>query len=115
MDRVDPNKQDFDVPEKLKELYRDRDFGTYVENGKVKVCFITNNDITGGTSGAPVLNGNGELVGLVFDINWEATSVSIAFEPELQRCINVDIRYILFLIEKYAGAGYLLNELSLKK
>ena len=77
------------------------------------VCFLTNNDITGGNSGSPVINGNGELIGLAFDGNWEAMSGDIAFEPELQRCINVDVRYVLFVIDKYAGCHRLIKELNI--
>ena len=84
-----------------------------MSNGKLPVGFITNNDITGGNSGSPVINGNGELIGLAFDGNWEAMSGDIAFEPELQRTINVDIRYVLFIIDKYAGAKNIINELTL--
>jgi hypothetical protein len=115
MAKEQPNNPDFQVPDKLKELYRDRDFGKYSENGTMRIDFITNNDVTGGMSGAPVINGNGELVGLCFDINWEATSVPIAYGPELQRSINVDIRYVLFIIDKFAGAQQIINELSIVK
>ncbi len=77
------------------------------------VCFITNNDITGGNSGSPVINGQGQLIGTAFDGNWEAMSGDIIFEPTLQRCISVDIRYVLFMIDKFAGAGHLVNEMTL--
>ena len=77
------------------------------------VCFLTTNDITGGNSGSPVINGNGELIGLAFDGNWEAMSGDIVFEPKLQRCINVDIRYVLFIIDKYAGATNLIEEMKI--
>lgn len=107
------NPMEFTVPEKLKELYRAKDFGQYAEEGTVRVGFLSNNDITGGNSGSPVLNGKGELVGLAFDGNWEAMSGDIAFEPRLQRTISVDIRYVLFVIEKYAGATRLIDELTL--
>ncbi|MBT3748135.1 MAG: serine protease, partial [Bacteroidetes bacterium] len=73
----------------------------------------TNNDITGGNSGSGVINGRGELIGLAFDGNWEAMSGDIAFEPDLQRCINVDIRYVLWIMDKYAGAGHLVDEMTL--
>ena len=106
---------DYEVPQKLLNLYKAKDYGQYAENGKLRTCFITNNDITGGNSGSPTINGKGELVGLAFDGNWEAMSGDIAFEPALQRTIVVDIRYILFIIDKYAGAGYLLNEMKLEK
>ena len=111
--KEDPKNEDFIVPAKLKELYNLKDYGRYVEDGTIKACFLTNNDITGGNSGSPVINGKGQLLGLAFDGNWEAMSGDIAYEPELQRTIVVDIRYILFIIEKYAGATNLINEMSL--
>ena len=77
------------------------------------MCFTTNHDITGGNSGSPVLNGNGELIGLAFDGNWEAMSGDIAFEPDLQRTINVDIRYVLFIIDKFAGAKNTIDEMDI--
>lgn len=114
--KEDPNNPlEFTVPDKLKELFKNKDYGQYAENGTVHVGFLTNNDITGGNSGSPVLNGKGELIGLAFDGNWEAMSGDVAFEPELQRTISVDIRYILFVIEKYAGATRLIDELTLVK
>lgn len=115
MMKEDPNNEEFIVPDKLKELYNNKDYGQYGENGVMKVAFIANLDITGGNSGSPVLNGNGELIGLAFDGNWEAMSGDIAFEPALQRTISVDIRYVLFIIDKYAGATRLINEMKLVK
>lgn len=115
MEKEDPNNWEFVVPEKLKKLWKEKDFGQYGENGEMKVCFLTTHDITGGNSGSPVLNANGELIGLAFDGNWEAMSGDIAFEPELQRTINVDIRYVLFIIDKYAGAKNIIDELTLVK
>ena len=79
----------------------------------MKVCFLTNNDTTGGNSGSPLINGRGELIGLVFDGNWESMSGDVAFETELQKCINVDIRYVLFVIDKFAGASHLVDEMTL--
>jgi len=113
MQKEDPNNWEFVVPPKLKELFETKDYGDYGDGDQMKVCFITNNDITGGNSGSGVINGRGELIGLAFDGNWEAMSGDIAFEPDLQRCINVDIRYVLWIIDKYAGAKHLINEMTL--
>ncbi len=115
MEKEDPHNYEFIVPEKLKELYKSKDFGRYGEDGIMHVCFITNNDITGGNSGSPVMNGNGELIGLAFDGNWEAMSGDIAFDNNIQRCIVVDIRYVLFIMDKYAGARHLVDEMTLRK
>ena len=114
MEKEDPDNYEFIVDEKLKKLYEEKDYGRYAdENGYMPVCFLTNNDITGGNSGSPVLNGNGELIGLAFDGNWEAMSGDITFEEKLQRCINVDIRYVLFIMDKYAGAKNLIEEMDI--
>lgn len=115
MEKEDPTNPEFVVPSKLKTLYKDKDYGQYGENGKMPVCFITNNDITGGNSGSPVINGSGQLIGCAFDGNWEAMSGDIAFEHKLQRCIVVDIRYVLFIVDKFAGAGHLVEEMTLVK
>ncbi len=115
MEKEDPNNEEFIVPAKLKELWQKKDFGPYVDkSGKLVTCFLSNNDITGGNSGSPVINGDGELLGLAFDGNWEAMSGDVAFEPELQRTISVDIRYVLFIIDKYAGAGHLVKEMTIR-
>lgn len=113
MQKEDPDNEEFIVEKKLKDLYQQKDYGKYGENGNMIVCFLTTNDITGGNSGSPVINGDGQLIGLAFDGNWEAMSGDIAFEPDLQRTINVDIRYVLFIIDKFAGATNLVNELTL--
>ena len=117
MEKEDATNDEFFVEEKLKTLYANKDFGPYGEmvNGKerLNVCFLTTNDITGGNSGSPVINGNGELIGIAFDGNWEAMSGDIAFEPELQRTINVDIRYVLFIIDKLADAQNIIDELTI--
>lgn len=114
MEKADSTVREFNVPAKLKEIYAQKDYGRYGNpDSTMNVCFITNNDITGGNSGSPVINGKGELIGLAFDGNWEAMSGDIAFEPELQRCIVVDIRYVLLMIDKYAGAQNIIDELTL--
>ena len=114
MAKMDNTNPEFVVPEMLVSLYESKDYGNYAnEDGELPVCFISNNDITGGNSGSPVLNGYGHLVGCAFDGNWEAMSGDIAFEPELQRCISVDARYILFIIDKFAGATHIIDELTL--
>jgi hypothetical protein len=113
MEKEDPSNPEFIVSEELKDLYNKADYGVYGENGILPVCFTTNNDITGGNSGSPVINGRGELIGLAFDGNWEAMSGDIAFENELQKCINVDIRYVLFVIDKMGNAKHLLQEMMI--
>ncbi len=115
MEKENPeNPAEFSVPEKLKELYAARDYGRYADtDGTLHTCFLADLDITGGNSGSPVLNARGELVGLAFDGNWEAMSGDVAFEPELQRMIAVDVRYVLFVVDKFAGAGWLLDELEI--
>ena len=116
MEKEDPNNWEFVVPAKLKELYTAKDFGPYAnKKGEMVVGFLANTDITGGNSGSPVINANGELIGLAFDGNWEAMSGDIAFEPTMQRTIAVDARYVLFIIDKYAGAKNIINELSIVK
>ena len=114
MEKEDPTNYEFRVPAKLKELYEAKDFGQYAnEDGEVVTCFLTNLDITGGNSGSPVLDADGNLIGLAFDGNWEAMSGDVIFEPNLQRCICVDIRYVLFMMDKFGGAGYLLDEMNI--
>ena len=113
MEKEDPSNDEFVVPAKLKELYNNKDYGQYGEDGDLIICFLTNTDITGGNSGSPVINGKGELIGCAFDGNWEAMSGDIAFEPKLQRTIAVDIRYVLFIVDKYAGATHLIDEMKL--
>ena len=116
MEKEDPDNWEFVVPEKLKNLWEAGDFGEYaLPDGKMPVAFLSNNDITGGNSGSPVLNADGQLIGLAFDGNWESMSSDIMFEPDLQRCINVDIRYVLFIVDKFGGAGYLLDEMDIVK
>jgi hypothetical protein len=113
MEKEDPNNDEFVVHPRLKELHKQKDFGRYAENGKLPCSFISNNDITGGNSGSPVINAYGHLIGTAYDGNWEAMSGDIAFEPEYQRTISVDIRYTLFIIDKFAGAKRLVDEMTL--
>lgn len=113
MEKEDPTNPEFYIDEKLKELYQSKDYGIYGENGKMILNFLSTNDITGGNSGSPVLNGKGELIGIAFDGNWEAMSGDIAFEPSVQRTISVDIRYVLFVIDKFAGAKHLIDEMTI--
>ena len=114
IDKEDPTNYEFRVPARQKELYEARDFGQYAgQDGDVPVCFITNLDITGGNSGSPVMDAEGNLIGLAFDGNWEAMSSDVIFEPELTRCICVDIRYVLWMMDKFGGAGYLLDEMNI--
>ena len=114
IEKEDPTNDEFVVPEKLKELYEIGDYGKYAdENGNLRINFISNNDITGGNSGSPVINAWGEIVGTAFDGNWEAMSGDIAFENEIQRTISVDIRYIMFIIDKFAGATHLIDEMTI--
>jgi hypothetical protein len=109
-----PGDEEFDVPAKLKTLYEAKDFGRYADkDGDLHTCFTTNNDITGGNSGSPVINGKGELIGIAFDGNWEAMSGDLAFENEIQKCINVDIRFVLWVIDKMAGANNLIDEMTI--
>ena len=113
IDKYKPGDYEFDLPQRLIELNNKKEFGRYASpQGYMPVCFLTTNDITGGNSGSPVMNANGELIGLAFDGNWEAMSMDLAFEPELQRTIAVDIRYVLWIMDVYAGAGHLVNEMK---
>ena len=115
MEKEDSTNQEFIVPAKLKELYNKKDFGPYADKGIMHVCFLSTQDITGGNSGSPVVNGNGELTGLAFDGNSEGMSSDIKYDVNLQRTICVDIRYVLFVVDKYAGAGYLVDEMKVMK
>lgn len=115
MEKYVPNDYEFDVPVKLRELYEKKDYGIYGVNGKMPVCFIATNHTTGGNSGSPAIDAQGNLIGLNFDRVWEGTMSDIHYDPKICRNIMVDIRYVLFIIDKYAGAGYLLNEMKLVK
>lgn len=116
MEKEDPNNWEFVVPAKLKELYQAKDFGPYaMKNGEMPVCFIVDTDNTGGNSGSPVFNGKGQLIGTAFDRNYEGLTGDIAFRPASQRAACVDIRYTLFIIDKYAGASHIVKELDIVK
>ena len=116
MEKENPKSSEFIVPDRLKELYDRKDYGDYaLPNGEMPVAFLTTNDITGGNSGSGVLNSKGELIGLAFDGNWESLSGDINFDNDKQRCINVDIRYVLFVIEKFGGCKRLIDEMKIVK
>jgi hypothetical protein len=116
INKYKPNDEEFDLPQRLIELNAKKDFGTYADKaGYMPVNFLTNNDITGGNSGSPVLNGKGELIGLAFDGNIEAMAGDVIFDQKLQKTINVDIRYVLFIIDKYAGAKHIVDEMTIVK
>ena len=114
VDKYKPGDYEFDVPKRLIDLNNKKEYGRYGSSkGYMPVCFLTTNDITGGNSGSPVMNGNGELIGLAFDSNWESMSGDIAYEPELQRAIAVDIRYVLWIMDIYSGAKHLVDEMTI--
>jgi hypothetical protein len=116
INKYKPNDEEFDLPQRLIELNAKKDFGPYADKaGYMPVNFLTNNDITGGNSGSPVLNGKGELIGLAFDGNIEAMAGDVIFDHKLQKTINVDIRYVLFIIDKYAGAKHIVDEMTIVK
>lgn len=113
MEKEDPGNWEFVVPQKLKELYNSKDYGQYGKNGEMPVCFIVNTDNTGGNSGSPVFNSKGQLIGTAFDRNFEGLTGDIAFRPSSQRAACVDIRYTLFIIDKFAGASHIIDELTI--
>ena len=113
MEKYIPGDYEFDVPQKLRDLYAKKDYGVYGKNGRMPVCFIASNHTTGGNSGSPALDASGNLIGLNFDRVWEGTMSDINYDPSICRNIMVDIRYVLFIIDKYAGAGHLIKEMKL--
>ena len=114
MEKYVPGDYEFDVPEKLMELYSKKDYGNYADkNGKLPICFLGTNHTTGGNSGSPAIDAYGNLIGLNFDRVWEGTMSDMNYDPEICRNIMVDIRYVLFIIDKYAGAQHLIDEIKL--
>ncbi len=113
MEKDNPGIYDYDVPEKLRQLYKNKDYGRYTQNGEVPVCFVANNHTSGGNSGSPVINADGQLIGINFDRAWEGVASDMAFNPDQSRNISLDIRYVLFIVDKFAGAGYLLKEMKI--
>jgi len=115
LEKMDNTSEEFKVPEKLEKLLRDRDYAEYAEDGKLVVCFLTDNDITGGNSGSPVINADGEIIGCAFDGNWESMTGDLVYDPAVKRTICVDMRYVLFIIDKYAGAKNLIDEMKIMR
>ena len=113
MEKYKPGDYEFDVSQKLRDLHKAKDYGQYGEKGKMPVCFIASNHTTGGNSGSPVLDGYGNLLGLNFDRVWEGTMSDLNYDPSICRNISVDIRYVLFIVDKYAGASHLIKEMKL--
>jgi Peptidase S46 len=113
MEKDNPEIYDYDVPEKLRQLYKTKEYGRYTQDGEVPVCFIADNHTTGGNSGSPVINAEGQLIGVNFDRAWEGVASDLSFNPQQSRNISLDIRYALFIIDKFAGAGYLLKEMTI--
>ena len=116
LEKEDNTNPEFTVPKREHDLLVARDYGRYADaSGELVVCFLSENDITGGNSGSPVINANAELIGIAFDGNWEAMSGDIAYEPELQRTISVDIRYVLWVMDKVEGAKHLVDEMTIRQ
>ena len=114
MEKDNPEIFDYNIPQRLRDLYAAKDYGRWAdESGEVPVCFIATNHTTGGNSGSPVINADGNLIGLNFDRVWEGTMSDIVFDPEICRNISLDIRYVLFIIDKVADADHLIEEMTL--
>ncbi|MDP3435896.1 MAG: S46 family peptidase, partial [Bacteroidales bacterium] len=113
MEKDNPDIYDYNIPQKLRDVYAKRDFGRWEVNGTVPVCFIATNHTSGGNSGSPVINADGELVGINFDRVWEGTMSDIAYDPQMCRNISLDIRYVLFIVDKVARASHLIEEMKI--
>lgn len=113
IEKDNPRIYDYDVPQRLKDLYKSKDFGRYTQNGTVPVCFVATNHTTGGNSGSPVLDAEGNLIGLNFDRAWDGIMSDMMFDPERSRNVTLDIRYLLFIVDKFAGAGHLVEEMNI--
>lgn len=114
-DKYNPDSYDFNIKPRMLGFLENKDWGKYGENGTMFTDFLTDNDITGGNSGSPVMNSKGEIIGLAFDGNKESLASDAYFHPQMNKCVNVDIRYVLWIIDKYAGAGYLIDEMHIIK
>jgi hypothetical protein len=108
-----PDDYEFDVPQKLIDLYNTKDYGPYGENGKMPVNYLSTNHMTGGNSGSPIIDAHGNMIGLAFDTTWEGTMSDLYFDADIVRSISVDVRYVLFIIDKFAGAQNLIDEMTL--
>lgn len=115
VEKDNPLIYDYNIPQKMREIYKNKDFGPWGSNGSVPVCFLADNHTSGGNSGSPVINRKGELIGINFDRVWEGTMSDVAFDPEMCRNISLDIRYVLFIIDRYANANWLIEEMDLTK
>ena len=113
IEKDDPEIFDYDIPQVLRDIYSSKDYGRWESNGTVPVCFIATNHTSGGNSGSPIINSEGHLIGINFDRVWEGTMSDIVFDPEICRNISIDIRFLLFVVDKVAGAGHLLEEMTL--
>jgi Peptidase S46. len=113
MEKDNPDIYDYNIPQKLRDLYASKDYGKWEVNGTVPVAFIATNHTTGGNSGSPILDGNGNLIGLNFDRVWEGTMSDVVYDPQICRNIALDIRYALFIIDKLAGASHLIDEMEI--
>ena len=113
MEKYVPGDYEFDVPQKLQDLYEAKDYGQYAENGKIPVNYLSTNHMTGGNSGSPIIDAHGNMIGLAFDTTWEGTMSDLYFDADIVRSISVDIRYVLFIIDKFAGAQNLIDEMTL--